>query len=190
MELEQYATPSALASTLLWLAEHHYQDIYSKRVVDLGAGTGRLGIGAALLGASQIMLVDVDTDALRVAWDSLKRMNLTERFDLIAADIQFIPIRDDFTFDTAIQNPPFGVHRRGYDFLFVEKALSLARVVYSIHKERSSDYIVRRVEELGFNAGIIYRERICIPHMFEWHRKPRHCFTVAVIRIIYKREKV
>ncbi len=48
-ELEQYYTPATVAARLLHFAFLR-GDIASKRVVDLGCGTGVLALGAALLG--------------------------------------------------------------------------------------------------------------------------------------------
>lgn len=180
--LEQYPTPSTLASTLLWLAEHHYGDVSGKLVLDLGAGTGRLGLGAALLGASQVILLDIDSDALRSAWSWAKDNEVDLHVDLLVGDVNSLPLRENLSFDTVLQNPPFGVHRRGYDLLFVRTALERAKVVYSIHKESASKYVIEVVNRLGFTAETLFKDRICIPWMFEWHRKKRHCFGVVVLR--------
>ena len=50
-ELEQYTTPEQIAANMLYIAAYTHGDIVGKRVLDLGCGTGRLGLGAAFLGA-------------------------------------------------------------------------------------------------------------------------------------------
>ncbi|MGC9108094.1 MAG: METTL5 family protein [Infirmifilum sp.] len=182
-ELEQYATPSTLAATLLWLAEHHFGDIADKVVADLGAGTGRLGIGAALLGAYKVVLVEVDDESIRQAWTWVKDYGIDIRFDALVADVNNLPLRSGFLFDTVVQNPPFGVHRRGADMAFLRTASRVARVVYSIHKESSIDYVAENAIGWGFKVLKVYSEKICLPWMFEWHKKRRHCFPVVVIRL-------
>ena len=46
--LEQYTTPSVIASDLLWNA-FSLGDIENKNIVDLGCGTGVFAIGSSLL---------------------------------------------------------------------------------------------------------------------------------------------
>ena len=65
--LEQYTTPSEVAAEMLYLAAYVYNDIMDKTVVELGCGTGRLAIGAALLGAKEVIGVDVNRAAVRMA---------------------------------------------------------------------------------------------------------------------------
>ncbi|QOJ78165.1 methyltransferase [Infirmifilum lucidum] len=182
VELEQYITPSTLASTLLWIAEFHFSDLSDKKVLDLGAGTGRLGLGAVLLGANIATLVDIDQDSLLVARDWAREKGLYSRVDLVVADVSHLPFRGTLLFDTVIQNPPFGVHRRGADVSFVRGALKFSNKVYSVHKESASQYVLTFLEREGFRVEVIYRDRVCLPPMFYWHRKRMHCFTVVVVR--------
>src|SRR5665647_2280162 len=64
-ELEQYYTPATIAARLIHFAFLR-GDIASKRVVDLGCGTGVLALGAALLGGV-VTGVDSDERALEIA---------------------------------------------------------------------------------------------------------------------------
>ena len=71
------------------------------RVLDVGTGTGILGMGAALFGAARVLGIDNDPEAVRVATENvlLNNLNLTmevagtplqeiqERFSLIVANI-------------------------------------------------------------------------------------------------------
>lgn len=50
-ELEQYPTSAHLAARLLYTADASFDDIEEKAVLDLGCGTGMLGIGATILGS-------------------------------------------------------------------------------------------------------------------------------------------
>jgi putative methylase len=70
--LEQYVTPSNVAAELLYLAAYVNDDIIDKTVIDLGCGTGRLSIGAALLGAKEVVGVDLDRASVRVRKRTLK----------------------------------------------------------------------------------------------------------------------
>jgi len=50
--LEQYTIPTDVAAELLFIAAYINDDIIDKVVADLGCGTGRLAVGAVLLGAA------------------------------------------------------------------------------------------------------------------------------------------
>ena len=52
--LEQYTTPPNIATEMLYMAAYSNHDIINKSILDLGCGTGRLSIGAALLGAKEV----------------------------------------------------------------------------------------------------------------------------------------
>ncbi len=69
LKLEQYPVSSEVASELLYMADFEHDDL-DGRVIDLGTGTGRLAIGAALMGAKEIVGVDVDEHALALAKES------------------------------------------------------------------------------------------------------------------------
>ena len=62
--LEQYTVPTKIAAEILFIADKIFNDISCKRVADLGCGTGRLSIGAALLGACKVIAVDIDGEAI------------------------------------------------------------------------------------------------------------------------------
>ena len=66
IELEQYPTDSETAASFLWLA-FNLDDIQDKIIADFGCGTGILGLGAAILGAKKIYMIDTDEEALELA---------------------------------------------------------------------------------------------------------------------------
>lgn len=66
--LEQYVTPSHIASVMLYTIQTKYNDIENKLVADLGAGCGMLSIGSFLLGAQHTIGFDIDPDALNVSF--------------------------------------------------------------------------------------------------------------------------
>ena len=103
--LEQYTTPARIAAEALYITAYIYDDLINKTVLDLGCGTGRLSIGAALLGAKEVLGIDLDRIAVKSAKKNAKMLGVKEKTHWIAADI------DSFNghFNTTLQNPPFGV---------------------------------------------------------------------------------
>src|SRR5258708_14863552 len=98
------------------------------RVIDLGTGTGRLAIGAALMVAKGVVGVDVDEQALTLAKQNADTAGV--HIEWVQSDIEKIKGK----FDTVIMNPPYGTWTIHADTGFLEKAFQLAPVVYSIHK--------------------------------------------------------
>ena len=179
--LEQYTTPSNVAAETLYLAAYVNDDILDKTVVDLGCGTGRLSIGAALLGAKEVFGVDVDRDAVRAAQKNAETLGVKEKTHWIVADIDAV----NGTFDTTLQNPPFGVQRRRADRRFIVKSLEVSGMVYSFHKggERNRIFIKRFIEEHGGKVTTIFPLEMEIPRMFKFHTKKKRCIQVDLYRI-------
>ena len=179
--LEQYTTPSNVAAELLYLAAYVNDDIIDKTVVELGCGTGRLAIGAALLGAKEVFGVDVDRAAVRVAQKNAELMGVKEKTHWIVADIDVV----NGTFDAVLQNPPFGVQRRRADRRFIIKSLELSGSIYSFHKGGDSNrgFIKRFIEEHGGKVTNIFPMTMEIPRMFKFHTKKKRAIQVDLYRI-------
>lgn len=64
--LEQYVTPSHIASCMLHTVQNKYEDLDGKIVADLGAGSGMLSIGALLMGAQHVVAFEIDQNAITV----------------------------------------------------------------------------------------------------------------------------
>ena len=180
--LEQYTISAGAAARVLWFAGRTYDDIEGKAVLDFGCGSGRLGIGAALLGADFVVGVDVDSTALRVALANAEKVGVRGCVDFIRASVESLSIRGD----TVVQNPPFGVQRRGADRAFLKAALSSASVVYSLHKagELNRRFILKFVGELGGVVTDIIPLYLEIPRMFDFHFERRHKVKVDLYRIL------
>jgi putative methylase len=179
--LEQYTTPSNVAAEALYLAAYVYDDIIGKTVMELGCGTGRLAIGAALLGAKEVFGVDVDLAAVRVAQKNAEINGVKEKIHWIAADINVV----NGTFDTILQNPPFGVQRKKADRMFIEKSLEFGHAIYSFHKSGVSnrEFIKRFIEEHGGKITNLFPVKMEIPRMFKFHTKKKKIIQVDLYRI-------
>jgi putative methylase len=193
--LEQYTISPDVAATMLYTAAYANDDIVDRAVLDLGCGTGRLALGAAFLGAKEVVGVDMDKAAVNVAFRNSVRTDLKEKVQWVVADIE--AVRGGF--DTVLQNPPFGVQKRGADRKFLAKALELGKVVYSLHKSvyrdetlkgrlkkgragavrvLPSSFLERFIGAHGGRVRDVYAMPMTIPHMFRFHTKKRHVFMV------------
>lgn len=81
-----------------------------RRIVDLGCGTGVLGLAAArLCPDAEVLLVDADARAVECAGRGIERHGLADRCRVLWWDAREAPPVGDF--DLALVNPPF--HLRG-----------------------------------------------------------------------------
>lgn len=202
--LEQYTIAPDVAAELLYIASYTFDDITDKTVADLGCGTGRLAIGAALLGAEETVGVDIDRVATKKALENAEKLGVKERTQWITADISVL--RGNF--NTVLQNPPYGVQRRKADRKFLEKALKIGEHVYSLHKSgkeiRKSikdtrkhtlsasstvplPFLKRLIERHGGQIKAVYTMQMMIPRMFRFHRKQKHRFLVDLYVIEKKK---
>jgi putative methylase len=175
--LEQYTIPADLAAEILFSACYVYGDIDGRRVVDLGTGTGRLAIGAALLNAEYVVAVDVDPLSLTVAAENSKLFGV--HVDWVLANAE--TIRGQV--NTVIMNPPFGTRQPHADIKFLNLALEIGEVVYSIHKSSTRRFLSQWIQNRGYEASEILTSKMEIPHQFTFHRKERRFVEVCVIRI-------
>lgn len=180
--LEQYTLMSEEASDILWTIEMAFGDISGKVLIDLGCGTGRLAIGSALLGASYVVGVDIDEIALKVAAKSAKKLRVEDRTSWVLASVQNLNLRAD----VVIQNPPYGVKREGADRSFLEAALRIAPIVYSLHKSglRNRRFLKRFIKDLGGIVDRIIPFEVTIRPTFEFHTKRNYKVKVDLYRIM------
>jgi len=179
--LEQYTIPVDVAAEMLFVAAYINDDIIGKTVADLGCGTGRLAIGAAVLGAKETVGVDIDRTAVRLAERNAEKVDVAEKTMWVVADIDVL----HGTFDTVLQNPPFGVQRRGADRKFLLKSLELAHRVYSLHKggERNRAFIKRFIEGQRGKVTGIFPMKLVIPRVFGFHTKTKYEVDIDLYRI-------
>jgi putative methylase len=177
---EQYTIPTKTAAEVLFIANNVYNDIKGKRVIDLGCGTGRLAIGAAILEAKEVFGVDIDPIAIKMAKENANRLQV--QINLIIGDIECV--HNDF--DTVLMNPPFGSWRRGADINFLKKAIEISKVVYSLHKrnEKSREHISKKANEFGAKIDKVYELEMIIPWMFNFHRKKKYSIKVDLYRVL------
>jgi putative methylase len=174
--LEQYMTPAPLAASTLFFAAQ-CGDITGKSVGDLGCGTGILAIGASLLGASEVVAIDIDEPSVKAG----KAFAEDEGLDI---DWQVGDI-DDFhgELDTVVMNPPFGAQKRHADRPFLEKAFECAGTVHSFHMAATEEFVEREASAAGFTVTHKNKYEIGIKHLFDFHRKERAQIEVILLRM-------
>lgn len=185
--LEQYTISAEAAAETLFVAEYQHHDISGRVVADLGCGTGRLALGSAYLGAELVVGVDLDEKAIETARLNTTMSGQQGRVQWILSDVAAIR----GSFDTVIQNPPFGVLRKGADRVFIVKALEIGKVVYSLHKTgvKNRAFIMRLAQKHGGTISEIYQLEFEIPHMFSFHRKKKHLVKVDLFRMVKNAQK-
>jgi putative methylase len=166
-DLEQVATPAEAAAELLGSALAG-DDLVGRTVADLGCGTGRLAIGAALLGARSVTGVELDPKPLEVARAAAQAAG-------VAIEWQHVDVRDwRGRFDTVVMNPPFGAQRKGADRPFLECAFeSAGRAVYAFELAASRSFIARRAVERGAYVEATREVPWELPRVFPHHRHAR-----------------
>jgi putative methylase len=195
VSLEQYTVSEAVAATVLYIAAYTNDDIIGKTVLDLGCGTGRLALAASYLGAKCAVGVDIDKAVIKTAAENSEKAGLKINVQWVVGDVSAITGR----FDTVLQNPPFGVQRRTADRKFLEKALEIGDVVYSLHNHPRTDkqllkrlkatpngllqvapspFIEKFVENRQGMVKAVYALLMTIPRMFAFHTKTKHNFVV------------
>ena len=169
VKFEQYLTSSSIVADIIWDA---YQKGYieGKVVADLGCGSGIFGFGALLLGAKKVFFVDIDPDAIIIAKRNkiFLENKLKKNFscDFFCCSVQEFKKNVDVVF----QNPPFGTKDMHADRVFLEKALTVAPLVYSFHKYSTKKFVEVFAEDNGFHVLEVYRYKFPIKAQFSFHR--------------------
>ncbi len=176
LKLEQYPVSPEAAAELLYMAGFEHKDL-EDRVIDLGTGTGRLAIGAALMGSEHVLGVEMDPKALALA-----RANA----ETAGVDVEWVQSNIDGiegSYDTVIMNPPYGTRTMHADIRFLGRAFKLAPVTYSIHKSSTRDFLTRYVQRSNRRIDMVRSMTMEIPHLFSFHRQKSKSVEVDLYRI-------
>ena len=86
-------------------------EIEGRRVLDLFAGTGQLGIEALSRGAKSAVFVEQRKDAMALVRENLKRTRLASRAETILGDaISFLSRCAPRSFDLILLDPPYATN--------------------------------------------------------------------------------
>jgi putative methylase len=186
--LEQYPTDSEIAAEVLWQA-YMLGDIENKSVLDLGCGSGILGLGAGLLGASPISMIDKDSSALAIAKNNQSKLESegllvngpqNPRIALTLGPVETYT----GTSDAVIMNPPFGTRNEHADKIFVEKAMECARVIYSFHKSSTLPFLRKLVEKNNWKITHEWEFDFPLKATMDHHRRKMSRIAVVCLRLV------
>jgi Predicted RNA methylase len=188
---EQYKTPAIVAAPFLHMAFMN-GEIEGKTVYDLGCGTGMLSIGAALLGAKDVIGFDIDQNAIDDAEKNARRMTgeieekgMNESVRFILSDVsdisKMIEAETLGRADIVIMNPPFGAQEKGNDRPFLEAAIAAGNIVYSIHNKGSRAFIEKYIKPAVVTDCFI--TDFPIRKTYGFHKKEIQSIEVEIYRI-------
>lgn len=182
VRIEQYTTEPEIAAEMLWLM-HMRGELDDKTVADLGSGTGILGLGALLLGAKKVFLVDKDEEAMAIAKQNHAKL-AEQGFRLGKAVFVVCDVKEfNEKADIVVENPPFGTKEEHADKVFLEKAFSLADVVYSFHKTSTESFVSALSKDNGFEVAEKINFKFPIRAVHEFHRRKIHRIDVTLYRL-------
>jgi len=177
--LEQYPTDSDVAASILW-EMHMRAELEGKCILDLGAGTGILGIGCLLLDADHVTFVETDAKVLQILQQNLDLHEIEkERYTIVAADV----LAYNGHADVVIQNPPFGTRSKHADLIFLERALALAPIVYSLHKTSTKTYVVDWVSRHGAQVTHSWEFSFPLKQTLRQHTRKLQRIDVCGLRV-------
>jgi len=177
--IEQYMTPSNIAVDIIFTA-FRFGDIKDKKVVDLGCGTGIFSLGAKIANAKEVVGIDIDEKAIKIAQNYAEKNN--EDIQFITKDVKDVEIKCD----TVITNPPFGAQKsnRWADRRFIEKGFEISKVVYSLHLSKTIPFIEKLVSSL--DGEINYKKTYLFPikQTYFFHKKKNENVDITLLRIL------
>jgi len=174
--LEQYGTPVHIVAEILWLGFLN-GDIEGRVIADLGCGNGVFGIGALLLGAKKVYFVDVDKDILKICEKNLSKLKL--KGELVNKDINLF----DNKINVVFMNPPFGVQVEHADRRFLDKAMSVSEMIYSIHKIESESFIKKFGKDRGFSVLGVKKIKMRLKNTQVFHKRMGYVVNVGCFRL-------
>ncbi len=182
VSLEQYQTDSEVAASVLWNA-FLLGDLQGKNIIDLGSGTGILGLGTMLLAANSIVFVETDEKASEICKNnfntlksefSVKIQPLFQNCDISKAT---------GVFDVVVMNPPFGTKQEHADRIFLQKAIEVAPVVYSFHKASTLSFVQAFVLDNGFKITHQWLFSFPLKQTMKHHQRRIQRIKVVCVRL-------
>ena len=183
VELEQYATEGDLAAYWI-LGIDQVDEMEGKRVLDLGAGNGILGLGCLLVGAQHVTLVEADPLVVEIAKTNAERLLLRceGTVKVIQEHISLQSEQPEIVPDIVLMNPPWGVQTAKADRPLLEYAFSLgAPVVHVLHSAKSK-HVQALGRDYGYESEAMLETEFRLPPTYLHHSKKKATTTVRCWR--------
>lgn len=177
IKFEQYMTPPEIAAFMI-----HYAwmkgEIENKKIIDIGAGTGMLGIGAAFLGGN-VTMIEIDKDAFEILKNNVAKTDHEIR--LINKNIFDFDFDEEY--DTALINPPFGIKSENKDMDFIVEASKISKHIFSIHDGSESN--INNIKSLFEKHNLKIIESLMmdfsLKSTYPWHEEKNKILKVMLL---------
>ena len=166
VELEQYTTSGDIAAS--WLAQiAAFGDLSTdSSIADLGAGNGILGIGAALMGVSQVVLVEVDEQACSVAFQSIEQAGVSDYVEIFCKRVD--DSLDLSGADLIISNPPWGTQNPKSDRPFLDAIIRSNTIAHLMHSAEAT-HIETIFKSAGWEVERYWETDFALPAAYSHH---------------------
>ena len=200
VHLEQYITDAISTVDFLFYIGVDNHDVFGNIILDLGAGTGRLGLTSLLMGAKHVIAVEKDSSAIEILKKNAEDLELDSEITIQQMNVaevteeQLISIRQKLTELSngdseviCIMNPPFGVQVRNADRPFLILAMEICDRIYSIHlsNPKTRSYLQRFAKSRGWVIPSIHSQKMILEDNYEFHTQKRK----VILADVYKMEK-
>ncbi|HII24966.1 MAG TPA: methyltransferase [Candidatus Poseidoniaceae archaeon] len=182
VELEQYPTEGNLAAA--WLTKIGLGDGFEgKHVLDLGAGNGVLGIGAAFLGAKHVTLVECDPMTVEVLQENVRNVDGMAMCTILESRVEGRPLTLEVPVDMVIMNPPWGVQTQRADRAFFETIFAMnIPLVHFIHSIEA-EHLLPLADANGYELHSIYQDDFRLPPAYAHHSKNKASTRIRCYRL-------
>lgn len=185
VDLEQYATPPAVAAKLVHFADLR-DDLAGHTVVDLGSGPGVIAIGCAFREPRTVVGVEIDPAAIAIARANERRVRPPRSINWIRGDATQPPLCPAGP-TTVLMNPPFGAQRGNVhaDRAFLAAASGFADVSYSLHNAGSREFVEAFVGDRGGRVTDAFAVTMDLAYQFDFHEDEATEIDAEYYRVVW-----